>query len=119
MTKLIALVVWSVLWAALPAADVSGVWNLEMSWESGSNSTGVCTFKQDGAKLTGICGGTEKFPIAGEVKDRTVIWQFDVAQDGSKGRMTFTGVLDEAGTIITGACTIVGAQRGTFTMKKQ
>jgi hypothetical protein len=119
MIKLLALVVWSVLSASVALADVSGTWNLEMSWDSGSDATGVCTFKQEVEKLTGTCGGADKFPVTGEVNDRDITVQVDVEQDGNKGRMIFTGAVDEPGTTIKGACRIVGGQAGTFTMRKQ
>lgn len=104
---------------ALSSADVSGTWDLEMRWSEDAKSTGTCTFKQEGEKLTGTCGGATRFPIEGEVRDDSVSWQFDVEQEGTKGRMEFTGDLDEQGTTIEGVCSIVGGQDGSFTMKKQ
>ena len=105
--------------APLAADDVSGVWDLEMSWTANSHSTGVCTFKQDGEKLSGDCGGTDKFPITGDVNGKKVTWRMDVQQNGNKGTMTFAGVLDDARTTVKGSCSIVGGQEGTFTMKKR
>jgi hypothetical protein len=61
------------------AADVSGVWDLMMVWAADSQSTGVCTFSQAGKKLSGTCGDPDKFPLTGEVNDRQVSWEFDVA----------------------------------------
>ena len=101
------------------AADVSGTWNLEMIWSGDAKSTGVCTFEQDGGRLSGTCGGTDKFPITGEIRNNNLSWQFDVEQDGNKGRMEFAGELDEQGTMIEGSCTVVGGQDGTFTMTRQ
>jgi hypothetical protein len=101
------------------AADVSGVWDLTMVWSADSKSTGICTFSQAGEKLSGTCGDPDKFPLTGELKDRQVTWQFDVAQNGNNARMIFTGELDEAGTTIKGTCQIVGARDGTFTLVKK
>lgn len=99
-------------------ADVSGVWNLEMRWTGNDNvSTGVCTLKQDNAKLTGKC--QENSTINGEVRDRHLTWNVDVNENGQKGRMTFEGTLDDAGTTISGKCAIPDGATGTFTMKKQ
>ena len=99
-------------------ADVSGVWNLEMRWSGNDNvSTGVCTLKQDNAKLTGKC--QEHSTVTGEVRDRQLTWNVDVNENGQKGRMTFEGALDDAGTTISGKCAIPDGPTGTFTMKKQ
>jgi hypothetical protein len=101
------------------AADFSGTWDLEMEWSGDSRSTGVCTFKQEGDKLSGTCGSPDKFPISGRVQNNKLNWQLDVEQGGTKGRMEFDGEVDEQGTTIKGSCSVVGAQDGTFTMKKR
>ena len=104
---------------AVSAADVSGTWDLEMRWSSDSKSTGVCTFKQEGDKLSGICGSPDKFPITGRVQNNKLSWHLDVEQNGTKGRMEFNGEVDEQGATIKGSCSVVGGQDGTFTMKKR
>ena len=101
------------------AADFSGTWDLAMEWSGDSRSTGVCVFKQEGDKLSGTCGSPDKFPISGRVQSNKLNWQLDVEQDGAKGRMEFNGEVDEHGTTIKGSCSVVGAQDGTFTMKKR
>ena len=99
-------------------ADVSGVWNLEMRWTGNDNvSTGVCTLKQDGGKLTGKC--QKNSTITGEVRDKQLIWTVDVNENDQMGRMTFEGPLDDTGTTIQGKCAIPDGPTGTFTMKKQ
>lgn len=101
-----------------PRVDVSGTWNLEMRWTGNDNvSTGVCTLKQDAAKLTGKC--QENSTITGAVRDRQLTWNVDVNENGQNGRMTFKGALDDSGTTITGTCAIPDGPAGTFTMKKQ
>ena len=118
MTKVLLSVLLLVM-APLPAADVSGVWDLDMHWSgSESHSTGVCTIKQDGQKLTGSCGPGNS-TLTGGLLDRSLTLQIDVEQDGNKGQMTFTGTVDENVTAIKGSCQIVGGQEGTFVMKKQ
>ncbi len=119
MTSLLTLFTVAVLLTPVGAPDVSGTWDLTMHWPGDRQSTGVCTFKQDGQKLSGTCGGPDKFPVKGEVNDKQLTWQFSVAQDGNKGEMAFTGEVDGAGTTIKGSCRIVGAQEGTFTMIRQ
>jgi hypothetical protein len=101
------------------APDVSGEWQLEMSWSQGVTSTGRCSFTQEGRKLGGWCGGSDRYAIAGEVVDHKLSWQFEVESDGNGGRMEFVGEVNEEGTTIEGSCSIVGGQDGTFTMKKQ
>jgi hypothetical protein len=118
MTKVFISVLLLVI-APLPAIDVSGVWNLDMHWSgSDTHATGVCTIKQDGQKLTGSCASA-KSTLTGEVTDRSLTMQIDVEQDGNKGRMTFTGTVDEDAAVIKGSCQIIGGQEGTFVMKKQ
>ena len=100
-------------------ADVTGAWDLTMTWSGDTKSTGVCTFEQEGEKLTGTCGGDDKFAISGTVTDKRVSWEFDVEQDGNKGKMAFDGELDEAGATIKGSCRIVGSRQGTFTLVRR
>jgi hypothetical protein len=107
------------LFAPLPAADVTGAWDLTMTWSGNTTSTGVCTFEQTGERLTGTCGGDDKFPISGQVTDNRISWEFKVEQNGNKGRMAFDGEPDEAGTTIKGSCRIVGSRQGTFTLVKR
>jgi hypothetical protein len=99
-------------------ADVSGVWSLEVRWSANDNvSTGACRLKQDNARLTGKC--QENSTVTGKVRDRQLTWNVDVNENGQKGRMTFEGTLDNAGTTISGKCAIPDGPTGTFTMKKQ
>jgi hypothetical protein len=116
---LLAVVLLSGVGLAVSAADVSGTWDLEMKWSGDAKSTGVCTFKQQGEKLSGTCGSPEKFPITGRVQNRQLSWQFDVSQEGNIGRMKFDGELDEQGTTIEGSCSVVDGQDGTFMMRRQ
>jgi hypothetical protein len=70
-------------------ADVSGTWSLTMQWPGDRQSTGVCTFEQDGRKLSGKCGGDDRFAITGQVEDKRLTWEFDVEQNGNRGHMVF------------------------------
>jgi hypothetical protein len=120
MRTLVALfTVANLLMPAPPAADMSGTWDLTMSWSGDTRSTGVCTFSQIDETLTGTCGSDDKFPITGAVTDKRVTWESEVAQDGNKGQMAFDGELDDAGTTVKGSCRIVGARQGTFTLVKR
>ena len=99
------------------SANVSGSWELEMTWPEGK-STGTCIFQQEGESLTGSCGGADRFPVKGKVEGTRLSWHFEVKQNGHAGRMEFSGELNQEGTIIRGTCSVVGANNGTFTMKK-
>jgi carbon monoxide dehydrogenase subunit G len=101
--------------AQLP--NVSGTWELEMMWPE-TNSTGQCTFQQEGVNLTGTCGGADRFPLKGRVDGNRLSWQVDVEQGGATGRMEFSGELNREGTAVRGSCSVVGANSGTFTMKR-
>ena len=101
--------------AQLP--NVSGTWELEMTWPE-AKSTGTCIFQQEGGSLKGSCGGTDRFPLMGRVEGTRVSWQLNVKQNGATDRMEFSGELNQEETTISGSCSIVGANSGTFTMKK-
>ena len=118
MTLLVVAQVSASSLSRLPA-DVSGTWDLEMTWASDAKSTGVCTFTQEGESLTGTCGGTDRFPITGHVQNNRLSWECDVKQEGNQGRMRFEGELDQQGTTINGSCSIIGRPDGTFTLKKK
>ena len=116
--KLVLLVALVVLRSVF-SPDISGVWDLDMHWSgSETKSTGICTLKQDQAKLTGACESA-KSVVSGEINDRKVTIRIDVEQDGQKGTMTFEGTVDESGSLIQGTGKIAGGQDGTFTMKKK
>jgi hypothetical protein len=117
--SLVVFAMLGVLSIAAPAqqANVSGNWDLEMSWPD-ANSTGACTFQQEGERLMGTCGGADKFAVTGRVNGSKVSWHVEVEQGASAGRMEFAGEVDREGTTIRGTCTVVGANSGTFAMKR-
>jgi hypothetical protein len=119
MKLVLVLATFAVLSVAESAqlADVSGTWELEMTWPE-AKSTGTCIFQQDGESLTGSCGETDRFPVKGRVEGTQLSWELEVKQNGATGRMQFSGELNQEGTTISGSCSVVGANSGTFTMKK-
>ena len=56
-----------------------------------------------------------KSKIAGEVRDRVVMWEVLVDEEGQQGKMTFEGTLDEKGTTIRGTCVVYDGPTGRFT----
>ena len=117
MKCVVVLVMMLAVTASAQSSNVSGNWELEMSWPE-TKSTGACTFQQEGQNLKGTCGGTERFAVTGKVQGSRLIWQVEVAQDGAAGRMEFSGELDGQGATIRGTCSVVGQNSGTFTMKR-
>ena len=103
--------------AVFAQTSVAGGWYLEMLWPGGK-STGSCSFIVQAERLSGTCGGDDRFPITGSIAGRKLSWQMDVKQGGAQGRMEFDGEIDEAGTTIKGSCS-VRDQFGSFTMTKK
>ena len=115
--KSVVLVMMLAATALAQPANVSGNWELEMSWPE-AKSTGTCAFQQEGENLMGTCGGADKFALTGRVEGNRLTWQMEVAQGGAASRMEFSGELDSQGTTIRGTCSVVGLNSGTFTMKR-
>ena len=87
--------------ALVAAADITGNWEVEATFEDSSVAGGGfdCAFKQQGEQLTGNCsGGTAS--VTGEVKGQNVSWRLQGAANSDA--LTFTGTVDEAGTGIKG-----------------
>jgi hypothetical protein len=95
LTLLVALI----FSATMAAADLSGVWSLELDPDfSGNPDTVGCGFAQSGSKLVIKCGGAE---FAGEVNDQRVTWQFMTGSDRAT-QATFRGELQGEGQSILG-----------------
>jgi hypothetical protein len=110
----------SLLLFVLPAlaADnsVSGTWKIEGS-VAGYEVHRVCIFKQDGKVLSGTCQEADQKPIPfnGNVKDKTVTWQYDAEFNGSALTATYTGDWD-GDSAIAGAIDVQPMNAtGTFT----
>jgi hypothetical protein len=119
MTRsLCALIVTFRLATILAAADLSGVWILELDPDfSGNQDTVSCGFTQAANKLTVKCKGAE---FAGEVDGQRVTWHFLTGRDNST-TATFTGVLDDQAKSISGTWHLasVPPQDGKFKAKKK
>jgi hypothetical protein len=102
------------MFVTLAAADMTGAWTFDMNDFSGHPKGFGCTFKQEGAELTGVCGEGEEGPsvkITGTVRGREVNFQF---QTGKKGEITarFSGDLNEAATTLKGKWRVVNPDDG-------
>jgi hypothetical protein len=99
--------------ANLVAADMTGTWTFNMNDFSGHPRSFDCTFKQEGTKLTGVCGEEEPRPvkITGTVKGSKVNFQH---QTGKKNESTahYSGDLSEAATTLKGKWRVVNPDDG-------
>jgi hypothetical protein len=81
--------------AALPilAGDrnLTGTWKISID-VGGDTHEAVCTFKQDGEKLTGNCKGeTGDSAITGQIQAEKITWQHTVPYEGDNLTLTYTG----------------------------
>jgi hypothetical protein len=113
----------TLLLVAIPAlaadSSISGTWKVEGT-VAGYDVHRVCSFKQDGKALSGTCQEADQKPIpfTGNIKDKTVTWQYDVEFNGSTLTATYTGDWD-GDSAITGAIDVQPVNAaGTFTAKK-
>ncbi|MGA9040600.1 MAG: hypothetical protein WB421_08710 [Terriglobales bacterium] len=124
MKRLAIMLLFSVLPALAADNSVSGTWKVEGN-VSGYAVDRLCTFKQDGNKLTGSCHNGDSnapdekpTPFTGDVKDKTVTWKYDVDWNGSTLTATYTGAWD-GDSAMTGAIDVQPVNAaGTFTAKK-
>ena len=103
--------------ALVAAANVTGTWELESTFDDATlapqNSGFDCVLKQDGERVTGKCsGGTAN--MTGEVKGKNVTLRLPELHPST----TFTGTLDAAGTHLQGRF-VVGDKQGRFIAVKK
>jgi hypothetical protein len=109
--------------AADPAGEVAnaaGTWLIETAIMI-NPITLTCPLVQQGAKLTGSCGGPPLGEVTltkGNVKDRTVSFQFDITSFGPALTFSLKGDLDAQGTAMTGMVSVSGFD-APFTGAKQ
>ncbi len=81
---------------ALPAvaADISGKWTFAVETSAGSG-TPIFTFQQNGEKLTGsYAGALGEAKLEGTVKGDKVEFQFEIAAEGQKLKVSYTGAIE-------------------------
>ena len=108
MKQLMVLLVLVWLSAPVSAADVSGEWTFEISWERiGGTHTTVCTLRQQDRELAGSCWwGGRQFHLTGETDNSAVFWSFEIDENST---VAFDGRLDEDDISMRGR---VSADRG-------
>ncbi|HYE73647.1 MAG TPA: hypothetical protein VEF04_09960 [Blastocatellia bacterium] len=100
--------------------SVSGTWKVSGD-VMGYPIEQVCTFTQDGKKLTGSCKSAEASkPVeaTGEVDDKKVTFKYNSEYNGEQLTITYTGTLDGSqlkGTIDVQPMSVSGA----FTASKE
>jgi hypothetical protein len=121
----IALMLVPALSVMLVAADASGTWQVDTSFDDPTLSGGSlsCTFKQEKQTLSGTCRPSPKageVTITGDVDGQEVRWQFDVviSPGAPAERAVYTGTLNTAGDAITGTL-MLASFRGRFSAIKQ
>jgi opacity protein-like surface antigen len=103
------------------AADLSGAWTVNASFDSvGIKYTVTCTLAQDGAgKLTGPCKDDAGSNAAtGTVDGSTVSFAYDTTYGGNPYHLTYKGALQTDGSL-TGSVDASGQAQGTFTATKK
>ena len=79
-------------------ASVAGAWKVTGDIMGYPVDT-LCTFAQDGKKLTGSCknaGESKATDITGAVDDKKVTWSLKAEYNGQEITVTFKGALDNA-----------------------
>lgn len=107
---------------AQSSTSVSGNWKVSGD-VAGHALDQLCTFTQDGKKLTGSCKSAESgnpSEVTGEVSDNKVSWQYNVDYSGEKLTISFAGTLDASGAQLKGDIDVQPyGVTGSFTAQKQ
>ena len=98
------------------ATDATGTWTVHLDPDfSGYQADVTCTFKQEGRKLTGLCG--DEAPLTGDVNDQQLRWTIKTGAK-NENTATFTAAIDGRGRTMTGDWELTG-RHGKFTAQKQ
>ena len=102
-------------------SSVAGVWKVTGD-VAGVSINQVCTFAQDGKKLTGTCksaGESKPTDITGEVDDKKVAWLLKTTYNGEAIDVTFKGTLDDPAQFKGDIDVQPFGVSGTFSAKKE
>ncbi len=106
--------------AALAADNYAGKWSLNGD-VAGNPVRGTCALEQTEAKIAGSCKleGRGDAKVTGEVKEKKLIFQFDVEHEGAVYTLVHTGELTAEGGL-KGTIEVAGAGvGGDFTAKRE
>jgi hypothetical protein len=99
------------------AADITGKWRFTVETEMGSG-TPTFVLKQDGEKVSGTYSGQlGEAPVAGTVKGDNVELQLEVAPQGDKIVVKYSGTLD-GDDKMKGSVEFGSLGKGTFTAER-
>jgi hypothetical protein len=104
---------------APPKIDLTGTWNVSVELPN-MTATPTITLKQDGEKLTGdyVSAQYGKFPLTGTLKGSAVTFSFTMSVEGTGLDVTYTGTIDNDGTM-AGAVNYGDMMSGRFTASKK
>ena len=110
-------VIAAVLLVLGAASNVSGTWDVKVTFDDTRIPGGsfYCAFVQKGESITGSCSETSS-EVIGEVKDQNIAWRLQL-RGASSTATTFTGTVNEAGSLMTGRFTVAD-KGGRFDAKK-
>jgi hypothetical protein len=94
---LLMLSLLSALGTAPTTDSIPGKWQITGD-VSGNPVKTVCTIIRTGSTLSGTCTNAEGAPyvLSGEVKEKTIVFQYDVEYQGETLNIVFTGTLPSA-----------------------
>jgi len=98
--------------------DIAGKWlmTIEMSMGTGAPTLEI---KQDGEKITGsYTGRYGTFAIEGTIKERTLVFSFNMSAEGESVAMTFTGEIAADAQTMKGKAEMGGMGEATWNAKK-
>jgi hypothetical protein len=96
---LVALFVLASTTCAVATPSVAGKWTIHRSI-AGNEGESICTFNLTGDNVTGDCQAEgNKADLTGTVDGNKVTWKYDVDYNGSTLTLTYTGTLDDTGTL--------------------
>ena len=117
---LIAAAVLALTPAAALAADLSGAWKINGSFDSmGITYSLTCTLTQTGSALAGPCKGPagEDIKATGSFDGANAVISYDTTYQGAPVHLDYKGTVQPDGSL-KGAID-AGAVQGTFTAAKQ
>jgi len=99
--------------------SMAGSWRLSLN-VNGNTYAMLCTFQQDGEKLSGTCKSTEgENPLSGRVQGAKITWQHQTPYNGEILTLTYSGTISSA-TEIKGTLDVQPyAVAGDFTGQKE
>ena len=93
----------ALLLAAMPLLNaqsgISGKWKVHNNI-AGNESDQECTLTQTDKELTGSCKGENgDLKLTGSVDGKKLTWKYDSEYNGTPLTLTYTGTLDDSGSI--------------------